>query len=220
MPERRGAQRHQRSGQRDQRHRQVDERDKGEDQHGRETRHDELRQVLAEVDLELLDALDHREHDVAGARATEVRGPERGDVRVQRGAQLALHQRRGVMREHRAPVLQRAAQRRDGGDEQDGQQQRPDRRPGENLGEQPAEERQPRDAGDDGDQPDDDRPRDARAHAGGEAPELAAQVHASSRLTASSTVGAVGQSRDPQHRPGSSSTASRPARRAPSTSIE
>ena len=117
-------------------------------------------------------------------------------------------------------IFERAAQDRDGGDQQDGEQQRPDRRPREHCGEQPAEQRQPRDAGGDGDQPDQHRPRDARPHAGGEAPELAAQVHASSRLTASSTVGAVGQSRGPQQPPGSSSTAPSPARRAPSTSME
>ena len=38
---------------------------------------DELRQVLAEVHLELLDALDQRQHHVARARAREVRRAQR-----------------------------------------------------------------------------------------------------------------------------------------------
>ena len=220
MPERRGAQRHQRSGQRDQRHRQVDERDEGEDQHGRETRHDELRQVLAEVDLELLDALDHREHHVARPRAAEVRGAERGDVRVERAPQGRLRESGGVVGHHRPVILERAAHHGDGGDQPDAEQQRRQRRRRQDSGQQPAEQREPRDAGGDGGEADRHRPRDAQAHARGEAPELAAQVHASSPLTAPSTLPAVGQSRPPQQPPGSRSTARRPTRRAPRTSME
>ncbi len=55
-------------GQEHERDRQIDEGDAGEDQERREGGDCELRQVLAEVDLELLDALDHGEDHVAGAR--------------------------------------------------------------------------------------------------------------------------------------------------------
>jgi hypothetical protein len=220
VPDDRRQQREQRGGERDERHRQIDEGDEGEDQHGRQRGHRELRQVLTEVHLELLDPLDHREHDVARPRAAEVRGTEHGDMRVERAAQRRLHERGGVMREHRAPVLERAARDRHRGHERDRQRERRNARPRQHLREQPAEQREPRDAGGDGDQADHDCRRDAPAHAGREAPELSAQVHASRPFTAVRTVGAVGQSRRPQHWPGSSNTAESPARRAPSTSIE
>jgi hypothetical protein len=86
VPEHGREQRHQRGDEHDERDGQIDERDEGEDQDGGEERHGQLRQVLTEVHLELLNALDHREHDVAGPRATEVRRPERGDVGVERAA--------------------------------------------------------------------------------------------------------------------------------------
>ena len=52
-------QRHQGEAQHDQRHRQVDEGHDGEDQQRREERDQELRQELAEIGFELLDAVDH-----------------------------------------------------------------------------------------------------------------------------------------------------------------
>jgi hypothetical protein len=64
----------------DERDRHIHEGHEGEDEDGRERRDEELRDVLAEVDLELLDALDHGQDHVARARPREVGGAERGDV--------------------------------------------------------------------------------------------------------------------------------------------
>ena len=82
MPQGRGQQRHQRRDQEHQRHGQVEERHEGEDQHRRERGDEELRQILTEVDLELLHALHQREHDLARAVADEVRGAEHRHVLV------------------------------------------------------------------------------------------------------------------------------------------
>ncbi len=75
VPQRRRQQRHQGEGQHDQRHRQVDEGDDGEDQDRREERDQELRQELAEIGLELLDAVDHGERERARALPSTVPGP-------------------------------------------------------------------------------------------------------------------------------------------------
>ena len=84
----------------DERDRQIHERHEGEDEHGRERRDEELRDVLAEVHLELLDALDHRQDHVARARPREVGGAERGDVVVERLPEPRLHARRRVVGDH------------------------------------------------------------------------------------------------------------------------
>ena len=69
--------------------RQVDRGHDREDQERGQRGDEELGQVLAEVDLELLHALDDREDDVAGAGLGEVGGTERGDLRVERARSRA-----------------------------------------------------------------------------------------------------------------------------------
>ena len=65
VPDRRGDQRHQGGDEQDQRDGQIHEGDESEDHHGGERGHGKLGQVLAEVDLELLDAFHHGEDHVA-----------------------------------------------------------------------------------------------------------------------------------------------------------
>ena len=67
-----------------QRHRQVDEGHDGEDQHRREQGDQELRQELAEIGLELLDAVDHGERQRARALAAD-----RARVRARRSGRRA-----------------------------------------------------------------------------------------------------------------------------------
>jgi hypothetical protein len=114
VPEGRRDQRHQRGREQDQRDGQVHEGDEGEDERRRQGGDGELRQVLAEVDLELLDAFHHREDDVAGAGAGEVGGAQRNDALVDGPAERLLHARGGAVRGHGAPVVEAAADR-DGG---------------------------------------------------------------------------------------------------------
>ena len=152
VPEGRRDQRHEGGGEQHQRDREIHEGDKGEDENRGEGGDDELGKVLAEVDLELLDALDHREDDVPGASPGEVRGAQRGDALVDGLAQGALHARRRAVRRHRAPVVERAAKDDRGGREGDERQQRAERPAGDHVGEEPAEEGQTRDAGADGDE--------------------------------------------------------------------
>ena len=64
-------QRHQGEAQHDQRHRQVDEGHDGEDQDRREQGDQELRQELAEIGFELLDAVDHGKRERARALAAD-----------------------------------------------------------------------------------------------------------------------------------------------------
>ena len=105
------------------RERQVEEGDEGEDAEGGDRGDEELRQVLAEVGLQLLDAVDHAEQHVARALPAELAGAERRDMVVEARANLELHQGCGVMRHHGAPVFEHAARqhRRCHGD--DGQDQ-------------------------------------------------------------------------------------------------
>src|SRR4030095_255210 len=76
-------QREERGRQEDQGNAQIEERDRGEDERRREESHEELREILAEVHLELLHRLDQGQRDVAGATLSDVRGAERDHVAVE-----------------------------------------------------------------------------------------------------------------------------------------
>ena len=108
VPERRRQQHHERGDQQHERDRQIHERDESEDEQRRDRRDEELREILAEVGLELLHAFHHRKHHVAGPRADEVGGAERGDLGVENLAQPLLHPGGRVVRHHRARVVQGA----------------------------------------------------------------------------------------------------------------
>ena len=69
---------------------------------GGQRRDRDLRHVLAEKRLQLLDAVDHRQHHAAGALAGEPGRPQRGDLVVEPAAQRLLHPGRGAVRDHRA----------------------------------------------------------------------------------------------------------------------
>ena len=157
-------QRHQREAQHHQRDRQVDEGDEGEDQQRREQGDQELRQELAEIGLELLDAVDHRQRQRARALAADRAGSERCDLVVERAPQRLLHPRGVLVRHHRAPVLGGAAQHHDRGNRQDRRLEAPDVAAGEDLADQPAQQAEAGDA-----QPDrQEAERDGARRCGGE----------------------------------------------------
>ena len=173
VPEGRRQQRHQRRPEQDERDRQVEPRHEGEDQHGRHGRHTELRQVLAEVHLELLHALDHGQDDVAGPRRREVRRAQGEHVRVHHLAQARLDAGRRAVGDHRPGVVEAAPEadgKRHGGDRSDQGRQRV---PGQDPPEQPAQQGEARDPGRHGQEAQEDGRQDAGPHPGGEGPELA-----------------------------------------------
>ncbi len=100
-------QRHQCRDQHHRRHRHVPERDEDEDRQRRQHRDRQLRHILAEKGLQLLDAVDDRQHDAAGALAGKPGRSQLGDLVVKPAAQFLLHPRRGAVRDHRAAMLDR-----------------------------------------------------------------------------------------------------------------
>ncbi len=164
-------QRHQGRGQHDQRHRQIEENHDAEDQERRERRDDQLRQVLAEINLQLLDPVDHRQNGVAGTLQPEMRRAQLRDLVEDHRAQMHLHPGGGVVRHHGTQILEPAARHHDGGDAGEGQDQRVERNALEDLRDQPAEEGQPRDAEQHRQNADGDRAEDPRPHPLGVAPE-------------------------------------------------
>ncbi len=150
VPQAGGEQRHQRKAQHDQRDRQVDEGHDSEDQHGREQGDQELRQELAEVGFELLDAVDHGKRERARALAADRARPQRGDAVVERAPERLLHPRRRLVRHHGAPMLGDAAQHHDQGDQQHGGHELDQRAAGEDLADQPAQQAEAGDAQPDG----------------------------------------------------------------------
>src|SRR5437870_5765542 len=89
---------------------------------------------------------------------------------------------RGVVRDHRARVLDERASGDHGRDGGDRQREVGEPGAGEDAGEEPAEQREPRDAQHDADQAERRRGDDARAQADGEVQELAIEVHASAEV--------------------------------------
>ena len=69
-----------------------------------------LGNVLAEERLQLLDAIDHGEHDAAGALGAEPGGTEGDDLVVKQPAQRLLDVHGGAVRDHGAAVVERRAQ--------------------------------------------------------------------------------------------------------------
>ena len=159
--------RHQSEQRRAQHHsgdRHVPERDEGEDRQRRADGDRHLRQVLAEEGLQLLDAIDHRQHHAAGAFGAEPGRAERDDLVVQPAAQRLLHPGRGPVRDHGA---QHGRARRAAGCAAQCADQRHDQFGGRCAAEQPgeelAEEDEARDADGQRQQAEQDRQRDAPA---------------------------------------------------------
>src|SRR5207244_2303256 len=88
---RRQHQREQRKDEEDRRCRQVQERHESENQDRRERRNDELRQVLTKELIELLDAIDERQHRIAAAPLIEMARTEVKHMRVQGPTYARLH---------------------------------------------------------------------------------------------------------------------------------
>ena len=129
-------------------------------------------QVLAEVHLELLHPLDHREDDVARPRRREVRRAQGEHVRVHHLAQARLDAGGRAVGDHRPGVVETAAEadrERHGGDRSDQGRQRD---PGQDAPEEPAQEGEARDPGRHGQEAQKHGREDAGPDPGGEGPEL------------------------------------------------
>ncbi len=134
-----------------------------------------LRQVLAEEGLQLLDAIDHRQHDAAGALRAEPGGAEGDDLVEQPGAQRLLHLRGGAMGDHGAGVVQRRAQQ----DRHGGAGQRHERNLLlEHAGEEAAKEGEAGDADGQREQAEEGGEQDAASQPHGQAPQLQIEKHA------------------------------------------
>ena len=84
----------------------IPPRDEDEDRDGGAQRDRQLRNVLAEEGLQLLDPVDHGQHDAAGPFGAEPRRAEGEDFVVELAAQIDLDDGRGAVRDHRARVVE------------------------------------------------------------------------------------------------------------------
>src|SRR5438128_9306897 len=114
---------------------------------------------------------------IARAGLREVGRAEGGDPLVDRAAQPGLDERRRLVRDHVPPVFERAAEQDGGGRERGGEEERHHRVARDHPREQPAEEREARDAHADRDEADHHRPRDAEPDTARESPELTIEIH-------------------------------------------
>ena len=157
--------------------RQVEKGGEGEDAEGRDRGDEELRQVLAEVGLQLFHAVDHAEQHFARALPPELAWAECGDLIEEARTDLELHRGGGAVRLHGAPVFEPAARqhRRRHGD--DGEDQVVETLALEDPPQQPAEQGEPCDPDGGRQQADQDRACDAQPQALGELPQPAVEIH-------------------------------------------
>jgi hypothetical protein len=172
VPEARGRERHEGRREQGERDRHVQPRHEREDQRGRERGHEELREVLAEVHLELLHALDDGQQDVAGPGRREMGGPEEQHVGVHGLAEPRLHPGRRPVSDHGADVVEDAAEHRGNRHRRRRADQRGERRAGEDAAEEPPEEGEASDPGGHRQETQEDRARDPASDPCGEGPEL------------------------------------------------
>jgi hypothetical protein len=145
VPRDRCDQRDQGRDQHDYRDRQIPPHDEQEDRDRRQRGDTDLRQVLAEKALQLLDAVDQRQHDPAGALAGEPGRSQFGDLVVEPAAQILLDAAGGVVSDDGPAVVEEAAQQ-DGERHADGRQRnRGGAGAGEDARQQGAEQREPGD---------------------------------------------------------------------------
>ena len=167
----------QRKGQHHPRHRHVPEGDEDKDRQGCQHRDRQLRHVLAEKALQLLDAVDDRQHDPAGALAGEPGRPQLGELVVEAAAQILLHAVGGAVRDHGTLLLDPAAQD-DGCGHPDGRQcHRSPAGAAEHLRQQHTEQHEPGDADHRGDQPHQDRRGDPPAQPACKRPQASVEMH-------------------------------------------
>ncbi len=172
VPETGREQRHERRPQQDERDREIQPRHEAEDEHRRQSRHEELGQVLAEVHLELLDALDQGQDHLARPGGGEVGRAQGEDVRVQPLAQARLHAGGRPVGGHGPGVVEGATERDRDGHRDRRTDQGDERRTGQDAAEQPAQEGQAGDPGGDRQETEQYRPRDPDPDSRREGPEL------------------------------------------------
>ena len=166
-----------RGGQEHERNRHVPESHEGENRDRGTGGDGKLGEVLAEEGLQLLDAVDHREHHAACPLLGEPGGAEVRDLVEEQHAQLALHRRRDVVSDVGAALVEeRAGQHGEGGGREPGQGCRR-AVPVENGGQGDAEEGEARDAGTEGQQAQEGAQSHAAAEAGRQAPEAEIEIH-------------------------------------------
>jgi hypothetical protein len=158
-------------------HRQVDPGDEGEDQYRRDGGHEKLRQVFAEVDLQMLDGVHQGDHHVPRAGQAQMGRPQFDDLVVKRLAQVKLNLGGRSVGDHDAGVLEGATQGDDHGNSHAGGQQLLQRQAAEHLAQKPPDQGETRDAQGRGKDAKQDRPEDASAHPFGKGPELPVEVH-------------------------------------------
>ncbi len=173
--------------------RQVPERDEEEDGQGRADGDGDLGQVLAEEGLQLLHAIDHGEHDAAGALGAEPGGAEGDDLVVELGAEGFLHACGGAVGDHGARVVEPGAQQDGDGGGGEGPGELRGGGAAEHAGEEAAEEGEAGDADEERQQADQDRAGDAAAQAAGQAPEPQVEMHGVSWLGADWITDRVGR---------------------------
>ena len=170
VPGGRGEQRDQRRNQERERDRQVDEGDETEYEYRRQTGDEELRQILTEIDLKLLNPLDHREDHAAGPSLGEMRRPQLRDVIVDHQPQMGLDDCSRAVRDHVSVIIEPAAQQYHPGDQRDRQDHSLDRIAAEHPGQEPAQKTEPGDTHRNGQQTDEYGPSNAGPHTLGQCP--------------------------------------------------
>ena len=165
-------------GQHDERHRQIEEHYGREDQHRRQRRDDELRQVLTEIDFQLFDTFYHGQDGVARALKTEMRGTKLRHLIVDHCPQMHLHFGRGIVRDHGAEVFKQPAHDHHGSDTSERPHHLFQGCALEDARDQPSQQNQTRDAKQHRQNTDSHRPEDAQSHSLRVAPKPRVKIHA------------------------------------------
>ena len=166
--------RHQREERSDQHHQCDGHIKKGhhrKDQKRRQDRDDQLRQILPEIDLKLLDAFDHCHNGVPGALKPKMRRTQLRDLIENHPTQMHLYYRRGIVRHHRSQVFKPATNHHNSGHAYKWQGQLVKGRPGKNPGDQPAQQSQAGDTKQHGRNANRHRAEYAQPHTLGKTPE-------------------------------------------------
>ncbi len=149
----------------------IKERHHRKNQKGRQDRDGELRQILPEINLELLHALDHRHNGIAGTLKTKMGGAQTCHLIEDHLAQVHLHSGGRGVSNHGPQVFQPAAHHHDDANAYKRKHQVLNRRALKNPDDQPAEEAQARDAKQHGEHTHRHRAKNTKPDTPGESPE-------------------------------------------------
>ena len=155
----------------DQGDRHIEKRHNGKNQKGRQDRDGELRQILPEINLELLDALDHRHNGIARALKPKMGGAQTCHLIEDHLAQVHLHPGGRVVRDHGPQVFEPAADHHDHAHPYKRKHQVLNRRALKNLDDQPAKETEACDAKQHGKHTHRHRAKNTKPDAPGKSPE-------------------------------------------------